>query len=373
MRFKPVFACVGVLALVAAACGGDDTELIDGDGAADDGTAAEGEDPEEGDPEEGDPGEVDAEVDEVLSGEGIPEFISIGTGGTGGAYYPIGGAAGAMLANGIEGVQSGVAETTGGSVENIQLLNDERTEIILAQGDAVFDGWEGNEPFDGPQEIRTIGMAYVNLGQWVTTADTGIESFADLVGNRFSTGDAGSGTEVFTMNVLESLGVDANEIDIQRLSFDDQTAAIRNGQLEAGSWIVAPGASSIADLASSEDIVVIPFSDEDVDAVVADHPYYVGYPLEAGVYQGQDEEVQTLGTWNSWMMHPNASEDFAYAVTKLLHENVDILAQGHPSGGDLDAENINESLTPLHVGAIRYFEEIGIELDDALYPDEYEG
>lgn len=365
MKFRAAFACVGALALIATACGdgGGDGEVIDGD------ATTEGEE-EAGGAEEPD---VDTEDVEVLSGEGFPEFITIGTGGTGGAFYPIGGAAGAMLADGLEGVESGVAETTGGSVENIQLLHEGRTDLILAQGDAVYNGWEGLDPFDGPQEVRTIGQAYVNLGQWVTTADTGVESFDDLPGNRFSTGDAGSGTEVFTTNVLESLGIDESEIEIQRLSFDDQTAAIRNGQLEAGSWIVAPGASSIADLASSEDVVFLEFTDEEVEAVVADHPYYTGYPLEAGTYQGQDEEVQTLGTWNSWMMSPDASEDFAYSVTKLLHENVDVLEQGHPSGGELDAENINNALTPLHVGAIRYFEEEGIEIDEELYPDEWEG
>ena len=353
-----MLAAGAAFALVLTACGNGDEPA---DEVTDD--AAEEEEEEAEDPEE-----IDAEVDEVLSGEGYPQFITIATGGTGGAYYPIGGAAGAMLANGLEGVDSGVAETTGGSVENLQLLNDGRTEIILAQGDAVFNAWEGIDPFDGPQEIRTIGMAYINLGQWVTTEDAGISSFEDLVGKSFSTGDAGSGTEVFTMNVLRALGVDDSEIDIQRLSFDDQTAAIRNNQLDAGSWIVAPGASSIADLASSDDILVIPFSDDEVDAVVAAHPYYTGAILEGGTYQGLDEDVQTLGTWNSWLMSPDASDDFAYAVTKLLHENTDIVAQGHPSGGDLDAANINEALTLLHPGAIRYFEEIGIEIDEALIP-----
>ena len=359
-----MLAAGAAFALVLTACGNGDDPADE----APDETAEEEEEEEEEEDEPADPDEIDAEVDEVLSGEGFPRFITIATGGTGGAYYPIGGAAGAMLANGMEGVDSGVAETTGGSVENLQLLHDGRTEIILAQGDAVFNAWEGIEPFDGQQNVRTIGMAYINLGQWVTTEDTGITSFEDLPGNRFSTGDAGSGTEVFTTNVLAALGIDDSEIDIQRLSFDDQTAAIRNNQLEAGSWIVAPGASSIADLASSDDIVIIPFSDEEVEAVVAAHPYYTGAILEGGTYQGVDEDVQTLGTWNSWLMSPDASDDFAYAVTKLLHENTDIVAQGHPSGGDLDAANINEALTLLHPGAIRYFEEIGIEIDEALIP-----
>jgi TRAP transporter TAXI family solute receptor len=352
MRMRSVLALSTALAFTLTACGGEGAEDEPTDGGGESADEAEG----------GGEGEA-------LGGEGVPEFLSIGTGGTGGAFYPIGGAAGAMLAEEIEGLESGVAETTGGSVENIQLLHDGRTDLALAQGDAVYNGAQGLEPFDGVMDVCTVGAAYVNLGQWVTTADAGIEEFTDLAGTTFSTGDAGSGTDVFTTNVVEALGMSVDDFERQRLPFDAQTAAIRNGQLDAGSWIVAPGASSIQDLFSSEDAYIIPFSEENVETIVSEHPYYAGADVPAGTYDGQDEAVPSIGTWNSWLMPTAASDDFTYAVTKALHENTDALEQGHPSGAELSVDNLMEgTLAPLCSGAVRYFEEVGAEIPEEYLP-----
>jgi uncharacterized protein len=345
MRKRALMAATAAVALTLAACGGDDG----GDGAA------------------------EGENGEAAEDSGIPEFISIATGGTGGAYYPIGGAAGNLLANEIEEVSSGVAETTGGSVENINLLDGDRTELALAQGDAVYQAAVGEGDFDEEMNIRTIGMAYINHLQLHTTADRGIESFDDLVGARVSVGDAGSATELFTRQVTEVLGYSYDDFgDVQRLPFDDQTAAIRNDQLDVGSAVVAPGGSSIADLASSDELVIIPFSEEEIEAVTSEYPYYIASTIEGGTYQGLDEDVQVLGTWNSWLMNTEASREFAYQVTKVLHENVETLEQGHPAGGELSADNIDEALAPLHPGAIDYFEEEGVEIPEELYPPEWE-
>jgi uncharacterized protein len=356
MRFRAWVAVGAAMALTLAACGGDDN------GAAEPGEDTNGEEQAGDEPVDGD--DVEAEV---------PRFISIATGGTGGAYYPIGGAAGSLLAREIDGVESGVAETTGGSVENINLLHEGRTELALAQGDAVYTAAQGEGDFDEPMNIRTIGMVYVNVLQLHTTRDRGIESFSDLAGQRVSVGDAGSATELFTRQVTEVLGMSYDDFgDTQRLPFDDQTAAIRNNQLDVGAAVVAPGGSSIADLASSDPLWIIPFTDDEVETIVSEFPYYTEYNLEAGTYQGLDEDIQTVGTWNSFLMSPDADRGFVYLVTKVLHENPDVLAQGHPSGGELAAENIDNALAPLHPGAIDYFLEIGQDVPEELYPSEWE-
>ena len=300
-------------------------------------------------------------------GEGTPEFVSIATGGTGGAYYPIGGAMGSMLADEIEEVRSATAETTGGSVENLQLVGGGDAEIGMAQNDAVFNAVNGEGAFEEPQDICTIGLMYLNVLQVVTVEGRGVNDFMDLPGKRVSVGDAGSATELVMRQVTEALGMSFDDFgQTQRLPFADQTTAIRNGQLDVGSWVVAPGVSSIQDLASSEQIIVLPLDDEQLDMITEQYPYYVATELEAGTYQGQDEAVPVLATWNSLVMNADASEDFVYQVTKAVHENVDALAGGHPSGGELAAENIGDAIAPLHPGAVRYFEEIGQEYPDDL-------
>ncbi|MEX2627713.1 MAG: TAXI family TRAP transporter solute-binding subunit [Ilumatobacteraceae bacterium] len=353
-RFRAAVAAFAALSLMLAACGDDEPD--------DNGQATEGEAEGEGEGE-----------GEAGPPEGVVEFVSIATGGTGGAYYPIGGAAGAMLAEQIEGVESGVAETTGGSVENINLLHDGRTTIAMAQGDAVYTAANGEGEFDQVMDIRTIGMPYLNVLQIYTTRDRGIESFSDLAGQRVSVGDTGSGTEVFMRTVTETLGMSYDDFgEAQRLGFDDQTAAIRNNQLDAGTAVVAPGGSAIADLASSDELWIVPFTDEEVDTVAGEFPYYTGTTIEGGTYSGLDEDVQTLGTYNSFLMHPDASREFVYAVTKALHENVDALASGHPAAEALAPENISEAVAPLHPGAIDYLLEVGVEIPEELYPEEWE-
>jgi len=299
--------------------------------------------------------------------DGTPRFVAIATGGTGGAYYPIGGAMGAMLAREIPEIESATAETTGGSVENLQRVGGGDAEIGFAQNDGVFNAINGEGAFDSPQPVCTIGMVYLNVLQVVTTADRGISTFQDLPGRRVSVGDAGSATELFMRQVVEYLGMSYDDFaEVQRLPFADQTTAIRNNQLDVGSWVVAPGVSSIQDLASSDQIVILTMSDEELSGLTEQYPYYVATELEPGTYQGVDEAVPVAATWNSLLMNAEADEEFVYQVTKAVHENVEDLAGGHPSGGDLAPENIADALAPLHPGAIRYFDEIGQEYPQDL-------
>ncbi|MGH3665294.1 MAG: TAXI family TRAP transporter solute-binding subunit [Egibacteraceae bacterium] len=303
-------------------------------------------------------------------GAEVPEFLSIATGGTGGAYYPIGGAMGNMLADEIEGVSNATAETTGGSVENIRLIHQGRAEMALAQGDAVYLGCRGEGDFDEPQNIATVALPYVNVLQVVTTEGTGIESFEDLAGKRVSVGDAGSATEVFMRQVIEFLGMSYDDFgDTQRLPFDGQTTAIRNGQLDAGTWVVAPGVSSIQDLASSEPIRILALDDDQLADFQEEYPYYLGTDLEAGTYQGLDEPITLPSTWNSVLVPKDMDEEFVYQVATALHENVDALASGHPAAEALAPENVENALCPLHPGAMRYFEEVGVEVPEDMRPD----
>lgn len=330
-RFRPVSLLLA-LGLVTAACGQGDSSGGGGDG-------------------------------------GAPRFISIATGGTGGAYYPIGGAMASFIAREFDGVQNATAETTGGSVENIRLIHQGEAEMALAQGDAVYQGCNGELDFDEPQNIATIGLVYVNVLQIVSPADLGIEGMQDLAGKRVSVGDAGSATEVFMRQVTEFSGMSYDDFaETQRLPFADQVTAIRNDQLDVGTWVVAPGVSSIQDLASSEEISILEFSEEEIEALNEEYPYYIGTEIEPGTYQGVDDAVSVPGTWNHLLVSKDLDEEFVYQLTKLLHENPDVLAQGHPAGGELAAENVENALCTLHPGAMRYFEEQGIDVPEGMRP-----
>jgi len=302
-------------------------------------------------------------------GEGVPEFVTIATGGTGGVYYPIGGAMGSMLANEIDGVNSGTAETTGGSVENLQLLGEQRTTLAMAMNDAVYNAVNGEGDFEEPQDVCTIAIMYPNVLQVATTADTGIKTYQDLAGERVSVGDAGSATELMFNNVVNTIGMSFDDFaEAQHLPFDAQTTAIRNGQLEAGAWVVAPGASSIQDLASSENLVILPLAEDQLAKITEKYPYYIATELEPGTYDGQEEAVPVAATWNSLLMSSNANQDFVAEVTRAVHENIDALAGGHPAAEQIAPENITDAVAPVCEGSMAYFEEQGVEIPQDLQP-----
>lgn len=308
--------------------------------------------------------------DSAEGAAGVEEFVTIGTGGTGGAYYPIGGAMGSMLAREIDGVKSGTAETTGGSVENLQLLGRGDVTLAMAMNDAVYNAVNGEGDFDQPLDVCTIGVMYPNILQVVTTEDTGISTFQDFKGKNVSVGDAGSATELMFQNVVETLGMSFDDFGkAQSLPFDAQTTAIRNNQLDVGAWVVAPGASSIQDLASSEDIKVVPLDQASLDKVTSEFPYYIATELEAGTYDGQDGAVPVAATWNSLLMSKSANQDFVADVTRAVHENVDELAEAQPAAGEIAPENVEDAVAPVCEGSMKYFEEAGVEVPEEVRPN----
>ena len=154
----------------------------------------------------------------------------------------------------------------------------------------------------------------------------------------------------------------------QRLPFADQTTAMINRQLDAGSWVVGLGASSILELAQAEQIVFLDFTDAQVASIVAAHPYYAPAVIPAGTYPGQDAPVTSIGTWNSWVVATDLADCVVYEITKAIYESVDTVGAAVPAGRNLDVANLEFSLTPLHPGAIKYFEEIGVTIPANLRP-----
>lgn len=345
-RTRRVAAVLAASALVLAACGGSDEPAAPAAPAPA-------------------PAPAPAAPAEVCD---VPEFITIGTGGTGGVYYPLGGAVGDLFTRTIDGVRGANAEVTGGSVANLNLIHAGEAELALAQGDAVVNGYNGLAPFEGKRDFLTIGMAYINFAQWVSYEGSSVQSWDDIPGSRFSTGDAGSATNTFTLNVLAALGISVDDFNEQRLPFADQTTAMINKQLDAGSWVVGLGASSILELAQAEQIVFLDFTRAQVDQIVAAHPYYAPAIVPAGTYPGQDAEVLSIGTWNSWVVATDLADCVVYEMTKALYENIDTVGAAVPAGKNLDVVNLEFALTPLHPGAIKYFEEVGVTIPANLRP-----
>ncbi|BCB06854.1 C4-dicarboxylate ABC transporter substrate-binding protein [Vreelandella venusta] len=296
--------------------------------------------------------------------------LSIATGGTGGVYYPIGGGFAEMINNHIEGAQA-TAEVTGASVENMGLIMRGDADLALALADTVYQAYNGSGDFDGRQieNTRALASVYPNAVQLVTLAESDIETIADLAGKRVSVGAPGSGTELNARALLEANGISYEDFTPQRLNFNETADAIRDGDIDAGFWSVGPPTSSILNLAATRDIRLIGLSDEEVANAQEAEAVFAPYELAAGMYDGMDESVQTIGVPNVLVVNADMDEELAYQLTQLLFENTDELIAVHPAANDTTIEfTMNSTPVPLHPGAIRYFEEVGADIPDRLRP-----
>ncbi|HCR98849.1 MAG: TAXI family TRAP transporter solute-binding subunit [Halomonas sp.] len=296
--------------------------------------------------------------------------LSIATGGTGGVYYPIGGGLAEMINNHIEGAQA-TAEVTGASVENMGLIMRGDADLATALADTVYQAYTGTDDFEGRQveNTRALASLYPNAVQLVTLAESDIQSINDLAGKRVSVGAPGSGTELNARAVLESNGISYEDFTPQRLNFNETADAIRDGDIDAGFWSVGPPTSSILNLAATRDIRLISLSDEEIANAQEEEAVFAPYELAAGMYDGMDEAVQTIGIPNVLVVNAEMDEELAYQLTQLLFEHTDELIAVHPAANDTTIEfTMNSTPVPLHPGAIRYFEEMDVEIPDRLRP-----
>jgi TRAP transporter TAXI family solute receptor len=294
--------------------------------------------------------------------------LSIATGGTGGVYYPMGGGLAEVINNHVEGY-SATAEVTGASVENMGLIATGDADLAIALADTVQQAYAGTGRFEGQQlpMVRAVGSLYANMLHIVVPADSDIQSVADLAGKRVSVGAPGSGTEVNAQALLGAAGLGYDDIEEQRLNFNETADALANGDIDAGFWSVGAPTSSILNLATTNDIRILSLSDELVAAADEADPTFAPTTLPAGTYEGQDDDVATLGIPNVLVVSSEMDADTVYAITKAMYENIGEMQAVHPAANETTVEfSMAATPIPLHEGALRYFEEVGADIPDAL-------
>lgn len=296
-------------------------------------------------------------------------FISIGTGGTGGIYYPYGGGVAELWSKNIKGVKA-VAEVTGASVENVKLAHKGETVIGEVMGDVAAAGYTGASKFKGKKHnILSLAIMYPNLLQVVTLKKSGIKNIDEVVGKSISTGSPGSGTNFMSEAVLGALGISMASFKDSRLSFTESANALRDGTIDIGIWSVGPGTSSILDLSTTHDINILPFTPEQTKKILASKSTYASVELADGIYRGVDNKVSTIGVWNVMICQKSLDTELVYKLAKTLFENNEFLIKIHPSAAYTTPENtVKYSAIPLHPGTIKYFKEIGVAVPERLIP-----
>ena len=292
--------------------------------------------------------------------------ISITTGGTGGVYYPMGGGMANILSKYVPGLQA-TAEVTGGSIDNLKLINAGKSEVAFSMADAGWDAYEGLDKFkDGKVPLRTLMVLYPNKMHVVTIEGTGISKLSDLKGKRVSTGSPGSGTEVMALRVLEAVGIDGKkDFKPERLGVAESVNAIKDRKIDAFFWVGGLPTAAVTDLAATPGVKLrLIDHDEAVDAMNKKYgPLYVKGVIPAGTYPGQDKPNTEVDVWNILLTNDKMTDAMAYSIVKTLFEKKPELVTVHKEAQNIELKSQTVgSPIPFHPGAKKYLEEKGIKV-----------
>jgi TRAP transporter TAXI family solute receptor len=291
--------------------------------------------------------------------------LSIGTGGTGGVYYPLGGGLANVLSKHVPGM-SATAEVTGGSVDNLKLIGTGKPYLGFSMTDAALDAARGEDKFKGQKvPLRTLAILYPNRMHVVSVEGTGVNSMKDLKGKRVSTGSPGS--EVMAFRVIEAAGLDKDkDMRRERLGVAESVNALKDKKIDAFFWVGGLPTAAVTDLAATPG-VKIKMIDHAETVGPMNKKYgnlYVEDVIPRATYSGMTADNKQATVMNILVAHENLSEQAAYNVVKTIFEKRDELIAVHKEAENFKLENQKAAATPVpfHPGALKYFKEKGVKL-----------
>lgn len=292
--------------------------------------------------------------------------LSIATGGTGGVYYPLGGAMAALISKHLPGTEA-TAEVTTASVDNMKLIHTGRVALAFTLPDTAWDAYNGKlKGLNEKVGVRSLMALYSNFMHIVALDGTGIKSVADLKGKRVSTGAPGSGTEVKALRVMEAYGLTPKDLKSQeRLGAGESAGALKDRRIDAFFWDGGLPTAAILDLAAAPGTQINLLSHGDAVSKMVDKygPLYFVANIPKGTYKGVNEDVPVAAVTNLLVVNEKMDDKQAYELTKLLLEHTADLVAVHKAATEMTLKSAAVgSPIPFHPGALRYFKEKGVQL-----------
>ncbi|MCG8597097.1 MAG: TAXI family TRAP transporter solute-binding subunit [Kiloniellales bacterium] len=307
----------------------------------------------------------------TLTGGGIEAkaqqtFVTIGTGGVTGVYYPTGGAICRLVNKGRKdhGIRCSV-ESTGGSVYNVNAIRGGELDMGVAQSDVQYNAYNGASDFkdQGPnKELRAVFSVHPEPFTVVARADSGIKDFPDLKGKRVNIGNPGSGQRATMDVVLNALGWTTDVFSLtSELKASEQAQALCDNKLDAMIYTVGHPNGAIKEATTACDSILVPVVGSEIDKLIADNVYYRKAVVPGGMYTGTDQDVETFGVGATFVSSTAVAEDTIYNVVKAVFDDFDQFKRLHPAFANLkETEMIKDGLSaPLHDGAVKYYKEKG--------------
>ena len=294
-------------------------------------------------------------------------FITIGTGGVTGVYYPTGGAICRLVNKTKEthGVRCTV-ESTGGSVYNINTIRAGELDMGIVQSDWQYHAYNGTSKFadKGPfKELRSVFSVHPEAFTVVARRDSGIKVLGDLKGKRVNIGNPGSGQRATMEVVMAALGWTAKSFALaSELKPSEQSQALCDNKVDAIVYVVGHPNGSIQEATTTCDTLIVAVDGPAIDKLVAGAPYYAKATIPAGMYRGNPKGIATFGVKATFVSSTNTPADTVYQVVKGVFDNFAEFKKLHPAFAHLDPKRLvkDGNSAPLHEGAARYFKEKGM-------------
>ena len=294
-------------------------------------------------------------------------FVTIGTGGVTGVYYPTGGAI-CRLVNKTRkehGIRCSV-ESTGGSIYNLNAIRNGELDLGVAQSDWQYHAYHGTSKFKdaGPnKDLRAVFSIHAEPFTVVARADAGIKNFQDLKGKRVNVGNPGSGQRGTMEVVMKAMGWTMKDFKLaSELKSAEQSKALCDNKIDAMVFTVGHPSGSIKEATTSCDAVLVNVTGPAIDKLVEKYPYYSKAVIPGGMYRGNPDDVQTFGVRATLVTSAKVPDDVIYHIVKAVFENFDTFRKLHPAFAHLTKkEMIKAGLSaPLHPGAVKYYKEAGL-------------
>lgn len=294
------------------------------------------------------------------------QFVSIGTGGLTGVYYPTGGAICRLVNKDRKshGIRCS-AESTGGSVYNINTVRAGELEFGVAQSDWQYHAYRGTSKFADKgafEDLRTVFSVHPEPFTLIVKKGSGVSSFEDLKGKKVNVGNPGSGQRATMEVVMEAFGIKMSDFALAaELKGSEMAQAICDGKIEAMIYTVGHPAAAVTQAASSCDVELVSVTGAPIDKLIAENSFYRVASIPGGMYEGSPNDTSTFGVGATVITSAEVPEDVVYTVVKAVFDNFADFKKLHPAFANLQEEQmIYDGLSaPLHPGAVKYYKERG--------------
>lgn len=320
-------ASVVLLSVGLVACGGDDKE-------------------------EESSGESESGASEGLE----TNIVTIATGGASGPYNIIASTLADRYSKAFD--VNSRTQTTGASVENLNLIQQEKVEMAFVMSDALSQAVNGEVNFDEPiDNVSQIATLYPNVVQIITKANSGIETLEDLKGKRVAVGDQNSGVEVNARVLLNGHGITYDDLTVDYLGYAEAADGLSAGTIDAAFLTSGLPNASVLELSETMDMNLVTIEPEKVEEIAKTDAYFVSEEVPVDTY-GNENPIVTAAVPNALVVDSNMSDDDVYKLTKEFFESLEQLENSHRAAAGISLEEAQlNTVAPIHPGAQRYYDE----------------